>query len=96
MLIHISRVQSSGSPRGLCLYTSTEFLSQALPSLYYIQTWQLGELFMVPTPKQLAVSATGATPAHKDPPTRPPYRTVYGQSAQKALTTAMMADDPDE
>ena len=68
---------------------------QALPSLY-IQTWQLGELFMVPIPKQLAVSATGATPAHKDPPTRPPYRTVYGQSAQKALTTAMMADDPDE
>ena len=56
---------------------------------------------MVPIPKQLAVSATGATPAHKDLTktllsTRPPYRTIYGQSAQKALTTAMMADDPDE
>ena len=77
-----------GDLRGLCLYTSAEFLS-------------LGELFMVPIPKQLAVSATGATPAHKDLTktllsTRPPYRTIYGQSAQKALTTAMMADDPDE
>ena len=48
---------------------------------------------MVPIPKQLAVSATGATPTHKDPPTRPPYRAAYEQSAQKALTTAMMADE---
>ena len=35
-----------------------------------------GTLFPRYVPKELAVSTTRATPAHKDPPTRPPYRTV--------------------
>ena len=45
-LIHISRVQSSGSPRGLCLYTSAEFLSQAnlKPYQVYIHVYRLGSL----------------------------------------------------
>ena len=51
-------------------------------------------------PKQVAASATGAKPAHPDPDLTEIKTLLLGllteQSTQKALITAMLADDPDD
>ena len=82
-LIHINRVQSSGSPRGLCLYTSAEFLS--LGYLLENSVWYqyLNNLLFLLLELHLHTKTLL-------------LGLLTEQSAQKALITAMMADDPDE